>query len=97
MELSIAHVTPNEEMVNLFHSWDDIKTKKKLRSFNRAKCWFSKLLKCPFPGLPQGHNRRHIDDNNALEHMLEAFRSGLSFMDYIKLALVQTENESNED
>ena len=97
MELSIAHVTPNEEMVNLFHSWDDTKTKKKLRSFYRAISWFSKLLKCPFPGLPQGHNRRHIDDNNALEHMLEAFRSGLSFMDYIKLALVQTENESNED
>ena len=92
MEPSIVHVTPNEEIINLFHSWDDTKTKKKLRSFNRAKSWFSKLLKCPFPGLPQGHNRRHIDDNNAIEHMLEALRSGVSFMDYIKLSLVQSEN-----
>lgn len=97
MVLSSADITPNEEIVNLFHSWDITKTKNKLRSFNRAKSWFSKLLKCPFPGLPQGHNRRHIDDNNALEHMLEALRSGLSFMDYIKLVLVQSENESNDD
>ena len=100
MEPTSAHVTPTEEMTDLFDSWDTTKTKDRLRSFNRAKSWFCKLLNCPFPGLPKGHHMRQKDTINAFEHLLGAYSSGLSIEDYIKSGLkgdiiVKLENESN--
>ena len=100
MEPPSAHVTPTEEMINLFDSWDTTKLKNRLRSFNRAKSWFCKVLKCPFPELPEKHNMRQKDNENALELLLEAYSSGLPFEDYIKRGLqgtiiVKTESESN--
>ena len=100
MEPTSALVTPTEEMINLFHSWDTTKTKDKLRSFNRAKSWFCKLLNCPFPGLPKGHHMRRVDTINAFEHLLVAYSSSLQIEDYIKSGLqgaiiVKSENESN--
>ena len=100
MEPPSAHVTPTEEMINLFDSWDTTKLKNRLRSFNRAKSWFCKVLKCPFPELPEKHNLRQKDNENALELLLEAYSSGLPFEDYIKRGLqgtiiVKTESESN--
>ena len=100
MEPTSADVTPTEEMINLFDSWDITKTKDRLRSFNRAKAWFCKLLNCPFPGLPKGHHMRQKDTINAFEHLLGAYSSGLSIEDYIKSGLkgdiiVKSESESN--
>ena len=100
MEPPSANVTPTEEMINLFDSWDTTKTKDRLRSFNRAKSWFCKLLNCPFPGLPKGHHMRQKDTINAFEHLLGAYSSGLAIEDYIKSGLkgdiiVKSENESN--
>ena len=99
MEPTSANVTPSEEMINLFDSWDTTKTKDRLRSFNRAKSWFCKLLNCPFPGLPKGHHMRQGDTINAFEHLLRAYLSDLSFEDYIKSGLqgtiiLKSENES---
>ena len=90
MEPPCAHVTPNQEMIDLFDSWDSTKNQSKLRSFNRAKSWFCKLLKCPFPGLPRLHIMRREDTLNAFEHLLQAYSSGLSFEDYIKMGLQGT-------
>jgi hypothetical protein len=100
MEPASDHVTPNQEMIDLFDSWDTTKTKSKLKSFNRAKSWFCRLLKCPFPGLPKGHHMRREDKDNAFQLVLEAYSSGLSFEDYIKSGLqgtivVESENVSN--
>ena len=100
MEPTNAHVTPTQEMLDLFDSWDTTKTKDKLRSFNRAKSWFCKLLNCPFSGLPKGHHMRQMDTINAFEHLLGAYSSGLPFEDYIKTGLqgtivVRSVNESN--
>ena len=100
MEPTSADVTPTEEMINLFDSWDTTKTKDKLRSFNRAKSWFCKLLNCPFPGLPKAHHMRQKDTINAFENLLIAYSSGLPLEDYIKSGLqgniiVKSENESN--
>ena len=101
MEPTSALVTPTEEMIDLFHSWDTTKTKDKLRSFNRAKIWFCKLLNCPFLGFPKGHHMRREDTINAFEHLLGAYSSGLVIEDYIKSGLqgdviVKSENESND-
>ena len=90
MEPTSAHVTPTQEMIDLFDSWDTTKTKTPLRSFNRAKSWFCKLLIRPFPGLPKGHHMRQMDTINAFEHLLGAYSSGLSFEDYIKMGLQGT-------
>ena len=90
MEPACDHVTPNQEMIDLFDSWDTTKTKSKLKSFNRAKSWFCRLLKCPFPGLPKGHHMRREDKENALQHVLEAYSSNLSFEEYIKSGLQGT-------
>ena len=87
MEPTSAHVTPTQEMIDLFDSWDTTKTKTPLRSFNRAKSWFCKLLIRPFPGLPKGHHMRQMDTINAFEHLLGAYSSGLPFEDYIKTGL----------
>ena len=100
MEPPSAHVTPTEEMIDLFDSWDTTKTKNRLRSFNRAKSWFCRVLKCPFPELPEKHNMRQKDTENALELLLEAYSSGLPFEDYIKRGLqgtiiVKTDNMSD--
>ena len=100
MEPTSANVTPSEEMINLFDSWDTTKTKDRLRSFNRAKSWFCKLLNCPFPGLPKGHHMRQKDTIDAFEHLLGAYSSGLPIEDYIKSGLkgniiVKSDNESN--
>ena len=97
---SNADVTPTEEMINLFDSWDTTKTKDKLRSFKRAKIWFCKLLNCPFLGFPKGHHMRQKDTINAFEHLLGSYSSGLAIEDYIKSGLkdniiVKSENESN--
>ena len=99
MEPTSAHVTPSEEMVDLFDSWDTTKTKSKLKSFNRAKSWFCRLLKCPFPGLPKGHHMRREDTDKAFQLVLEAYSSGVSFEDFIKSSLqgtivVKSENVS---
>ena len=100
MEPTSAHVTPTQEMIDLFDGWDTTKTKTPLRSFNRAKSWFCKLLIRPFPGLPNGHHMRREDTINAFEHLLRAYSSGLPFEDYIKTGLqgaivVRSVNESN--
>jgi hypothetical protein len=90
MEPACDHVTPNQEMIDLFDSWDTMKTKSKLKSFNTAKSWFCRLLKCPFPGLPKGHHMRREDTENAFQHALEAYSSNLSFESYIKSGLQGT-------
>ena len=100
MEPACDHVTPNQEMIDLFDSWDTTKTKSKLKSFNRAKSWLCRLQKCPFPGLPKGHHLRREDTDNAFQLVLEAYSSGILFEDYIKSNLlgtiiVQSENDTN--
>ena len=90
MEPACDHVTPNQEMIDLFDSWDTTKTKSKLKSFNRAKSWLCRLQKCPFPGLPKGHHMRHEDKENAFQLVLEAYSSGILLEDYIKSNLLAT-------
>ena len=95
MEPACDHVTPSQEMIDLFDSWDTTKTGTKLKSFNRAKSWFCKLLNCPFPKLPKGHHMRREDTDNAFQLVLEAYSSGILFEDYIKSCTIIVNSESD--
>ena len=67
-----AKITPNDEMVELFHSWDTSKQKSKLKSFNRTKEWISRLMKRPLPTMPESHKMRQIDIDKALICFIDA-------------------------
>ena len=65
-------ITPSNNLINKFSNWDKSKSStSKLRSYNRARKWISKLLKRPLT-IPDSHKLRNIDLTNALEDMIEA-------------------------
>ena len=68
-----AQITPNDEMVELFHSWDtNQKSRSKLKSFNRSREWISRLMKRPLPTMPSSHKMRQIDIDKALVCFIDA-------------------------
>ena len=80
-------ITPKESLVDLFYGWDETKSKSKLRSFQRAKEWISKLMKIPFPGLSSANKMRKEDLNKAISHMVDSLTLGSNLDDYIKSCL----------
>ena len=82
-----AVITPSVSLVNQFHAWDKTKAlDKRMRSFNRAKQWISKLLSRPL-SVPNTHKMRHEDLQNAVDHMVSAHARGLSHVDYLRSCL----------
>ena len=93
-------ITPSVTLVDQFHLWDETKAKeKRMRSFNRAKQWISRLLNRPFSVQP-AHRMRQEDLQNAVDHMVSAHANGISHLDYLRSCLGPPEDsmdDSSED
>ena len=92
-----AVIAPSDTLIDQFHLWDKTKSKdKRMRSFNRAKQWISKLLNRPF-SVPNNHKMRQEDLQNALDHMVNAHAQGISHVEYLWSCLAPTSEQTSND